>query len=78
MVEMVTGLMNVISEIATGVLELLVTLFTTVVGIFWNGTDNTPTFLGVVLLFVVAVPITYWVINFVIGLIRRIRLTRGK
>ena len=75
---MVTGLIDVLSEIASGVLELLVTLFTTVVGIFWNATDNTPTFLGVVILFVVAVPITYWVINFVIGLIRRIRLTRGK
>lgn len=75
---MVTGLIDVLSEIATGVLELLVTLFTSVVGIFWNQTDNTPTFLGVVILFVVAVPITYWVINFVIGLIRRIRLTRGK
>lgn len=75
---MVTGLIDVLSEIATGVLELLVTLFTTVVGIFWNTEGNTPTFLGVVILFVVAVPITYWVINFVIGLIRRIRLTRGK
>ena len=74
----VPGLIGTISSIASGLLSLLISLFSSVVAIFWNGTDNTPTFLGVVLLFVVAVPITYWVINFVIGLIRKIRLTRGK
>ena len=73
-----SGLIDTISSIATGLLSLLISLFSSVVGIFWNATDNTPTFLGVVILFVVAVPITYWVINFVIGLIRKIRLTRGK
>lgn len=74
---MVTGLLDVISAIAVGVLEILVSLFTAVVGIFWNTTDNTPTFLGVLVLFAVAVPIVYWVINFILGLIRKIRLTRG-
>ena len=74
----VPGLIGVISSIATGLLSLLISLFSSVVAIFWNVSNNTPTFLGVVILFVVAVPITYWVINFVIGLIRKIRLTRGK
>ena len=73
-----SGLIDAISSIATGLLSLLISLFSSVVDIFWNVSNNTPTFLGVVILFVVAVPITYWVINFVIGLIRRIRLTRGK
>ena len=74
---MVTGLLAVISAIAVGVLDILVSLFTAVVGIFWSTTDNAPTFLGVLVLFAVAVPIVYWVVNFVIGLIRKIRLTRG-
>ena len=74
----VPGLIGVISSIATGLLSLLISLFSSVVDIFWNVSNNTPTFLGVIILFVVAVPITYWVINFVIGLIRKIRLTRGK
>lgn len=74
---MVAGLLAVITEVATGLLELIVSLFTTVVGIFWNSTDNTATFLGVLAIFIVAVPIVYWVINFVLGLIRKIRLTRG-
>ena len=74
----VPGLISTISSIATGLLSLLISLFSSVVAIFWNVSNNTPTFLGVVILFIVAVPITYWVINFVIGLIRKIRLTRGK
>ena len=74
----VPGLIATINSIASGLLSLLISLFSSVVSIFWNVSNNTPTFLGVVLLFVVAVPITYWVINFVIGLIRKIRLTRGK
>ena len=72
------GLIDTISSIATGLLSLLISLFSSVVAIFWNVSNNTPTFLGVVTLFIVAVPITYWVINFVIGLIKKIRLTRGK
>lgn len=75
---LVPGLIGTIGSIASGLLSLLISLFSSVVAIFWNVSNNTPTFLGVVLLFVVAVPITYWVINFVIGLIRKIRLTRGK
>ena len=69
-------LLGTITIIATGILNILISLFNNVIPIFWL--NNAPTFVGTIVLFAVAIPITYWVINFVIGLIRKIRLTRGK
>lgn len=70
------ALLGTITIIATGILNILISLFNNVLPIFW--VNNAPTFVGTIVLFAVAIPITYWVINFVIGLIRKIRLTRGK
>ena len=75
---MITAILDAIGDVASGVMEILGELFTSAVSIFYNTTDNQLTFLGVALIFVVAVPLTYWVINFVISMVRKIRVTRGK
>ena len=71
-----SSLLSTITIIATGILNILISLFNNVLPIFW--VNNAPTFIGTIVLFAVAIPITYWVINFILGLIRKIRLTRGK
>lgn len=71
-----SALLGTITIIATGILNILISLFNNVLPIFW--VNNAPTFIGTIVLFAVAIPITYWVINFILGLIRKIRLTRGK
>lgn len=73
----VTSLLEIFTEIATGLMSLIVELFNTAVSIFWTTGENAgPTFLGVVVLFVVAVPIVYFAINWVLSLIRKIRLSK--
>ena len=71
-----SALLGTITIIATGILNILISLFNNVLPIFW--VNNAPTFIGTIVLFAVAIPIVYWVINFILGLIRKIRLTRGK
>ena len=71
-----SSLLDAIGDVASGFMAIIISLFTNALSIFYI--NNELTFLGVVLMFIVAVPLTYWVINFVISMVRKIRVTRGK
>lgn len=77
---MITAFWNAIGEVVTGGVEVFVNLFQGVLGIFWNtgaeGVSNFTNF-GYLLLIVVGTPLIGWGLNWIIGLIRGIRLTRG-
>lgn len=78
MTGVVTSLLDIFTEIATGLMELVISLFNAAVAIFWNTTGEAqgPTFLGVIVLFVVCVPIVYFAINWVLSLIKKVRLSK--
>lgn len=76
--EIVTQMLEIFTEVTTGLMELVISLFTSAVSIFWvtTGENAGPTFLGVVVLIVVSVPLIYFAINWVLSLIRKIRLSK--
>lgn len=70
----VPNLLNIIKDSSTGILNMIIELFVIAIPIFW--VNNKLTFIGTLAFFTVAVPIVYWVINFVLNLIKKIKLSR--
>lgn len=69
-----TKLWNAISQIATSAMKLISDLITSVVALFWTGTDLTV--LGYFVIIPIGVGVVFFVIRFVLGLINRIKIGR--
>lgn len=70
--QLITRVFEVVSGVVTSLMGVLTNLFNNVVAIFYNA-ENGFTFIGTLLLIAVGVPLVYWGINFVIGLIKKIK-----
>lgn len=68
---MIAEFIEVVGEWITGMLTWLGSIFTGVTGLFWDTTDSEFTFLGLLLLFGLAVGLIYFGINFVTRLIKK-------
>lgn len=74
----VTEILDVIVEVATSLMGTVTGLLQSASGIFWvtTGENTGPTFIGVLVFITIGVPLVYYAINFVLGLIRQIRVNR--
>lgn len=70
--QIVTRIFEIVSGVVTALLNVITNLFNSLVAIFYSA-ENGFTFVGVLLLVAVGVPLVYWGINFIINLIKRVK-----
>ena len=73
-VDIITDLFSVVSEVITG----LGTSLTAVFGLLYGGTPAALTPLGTVVILIVGAPLAWALLNYVIGLFRSIRIRGSK
>lgn len=80
MTDVVTSIIAVITAVATGLMELITGLLVSASEIFWvtSGENAGPTFIGVLVFFAVGIPLVYFAINWVLNLIKKLRVAKGK
>ena len=76
----VSEILNVITSVATSLMSLVTELLASAASIFWvtTGENTGPTFIGVLVFITIGVPLVYFAINFVLSLIKRIRVANKK
>lgn len=73
-VDFVGGIFDVVAEVTTG----LGTTLTAIFGMIYGGTPAALTPLGIVVIIIVGAPMSWGLLNYVIGLFRSIRPFGGK
>lgn len=69
-----------LGEVVEGASTMLLKIFNSIVSIFWTTTGETqgPTFIGVLVLLGVGVPLVFWGFNFIIKLFNKMSKKGGK
>lgn len=69
----IAQMFEVVTDALSSFASTLGTAFTSVTALFWDSTESSPTFLGLLSLAVLGAGLIYLAFNLIRGLIRRIR-----